>query len=848
MLVDDETSSDMPDSPPDAPESPSLHSGELPAAPSADPGASSDRTPPIQDAATPSTHPAESAAHAPNSRRTVLKGGALGQSYVRIQVPTVQSFRWQGNGLLEPQYRPNGGDQPVGGRTATTEPPATMPSAPEKPRHGLTLPGLEQRVVVSGRSLGPYVRRELSSPTGFHHRGANVLEVSERLQRQQSAVGRGYTQVRRVLLGRPLATAEQAFERLTRVKALAVLSSDAISSVAYATEASMAILIGVGVGALRWNLPIAACITLLMIIVGTSYRQTIHAYPHGGGSYIVARDNLGDWPGLVAAAALLIDYILTVSVSVSAGVDALTSAAPSLHPYSVVLGVVCILLIMVVNLRGVRESGTIFAAPTYIFVGAFLIMIVTGVIHAALSPGGLLTAVTPALAPHALGWAPQRLGILLILTAFASGCSAMTGVEAISNGVPAFKAPEANNAARTLVWMIAILVTLYLGTTYLAWRFGIEPNALQNPTVDSQIASLLFTGPFTWFYYLVQGATLVILVLAANTSFADFPRLSSILARDGFLPHQFTFRGDRLAFSTGIFVLSLLSIILLVAFHGSTEALINLYALGVFTAFTLSQSGMVMRWRRLGRAGTAGPAWRRSLVINGVGALATGLVALIILVTKFDRGAWIVVLLVPVLVLLFRGIAKHYESVRQQTEALTPLKAEEVRHVMVVPIAQLNRPALQSLAYARSLTQDVIAVHVVLDYEEEVAFRAEWEMWVEHRRVDLARAAPDATAPQSEHGADTRSRRQGAELAAKRPQLVVIQSPYRSLVAPLISYIDALRDANPGATVSVILPEFVPAHWWEWLLHNQTALRLKLALYSDPGVVVIDVPHHLKRT
>jgi hypothetical protein len=392
------------------------------------------------------------------------------------------------------------------------------------------------------------------------------------------------------------------------------------------------------------------------------------------------------------------------------------------------------------------------------------------------------------------------------------------------------------------VLMIASLVSLYLGITYLAWRFGVLPYASQNPTLDSQIATLLFgNGPM---YFIIQFATLLILVLAANTSFADFPRLSSILARDGFLPHQFSFRGDRLAFTTGIVVLSALSILLLVAFNGSTNALINLYALGVFTAFTLSQTGMVMRWYR--KRTMAGANWRRSMIINGTGAVATGIVALVIMASKFDRGAWIVVLLVPLIVLMFRSISRHYSRVHKQTEALTPLRPEDLRHVMLVPIAEMNRPALQSLAYARSLTPHVIAIHVSLDDEEENDFRAAWEKFVERREATLA-AAAEGTAPNTTGAASTVPRDTARALLEKRPRLVVIESPYRSLVPPLLAYIHALRDANPDTTVSVVVPEFVPAHWWERILHNQTALRLKLALYTETGVTVVNVPYHLRQ-
>jgi amino acid transporter len=582
-----------------------------------------------------------------------------------------------------------------------------------------------------------------------------------------------------------------------------------------------------------------------MAIVGISYRQTIHAYPQGGGSYIVARDNLGTLPGLVAAAALLIDYVLTVAVSVSAGVDALVSAVTGLRAYSVELGVLFIAIIMLINLRGIRESGTIFAAPTYLFIVSFLIMIGAGIVKAAFSPGGIGTPISATTPPEALGWEPQQLGLLLILTAFASGCSAMTGVEAISDGVPAFKAPESRNAARTLTWMLAILMLLFLGITYLAWRFGIEPNAQQVPTVDAQIAARVFSGPFAWFFYVIQIATLFILVLAANTSFADFPRLSSFLARDQFLPHLFAFRGDRLAFSTGIIALAVLSGALLAIFRGRTDALIHLYALGVFTAFTLSQTGMVLRWRRLRDAG--GPGWRRSLAINAVGATATAIVALIIGITKFERGAWIVVLLVPLLVTMFRGISRHYAEVAKGTITPTPLAAADIQHIAIVPIPDLNRQVMQSLAYAYSLTPRVVAVHISINPEETNHLRASWGAWIDTRQESWAQL-DKVRGITTGQGGRARAQARTEHPRPTGPQLVIIDSPYRSLVAPLVAYIDAVRDQNPAATVSVILPEFVPVHWWERILHNQTALRLKLALYSHPGVVVVNVPYHLPRT
>ncbi|GAC1447036.1 MAG: hypothetical protein PVSMB4_01100 [Ktedonobacterales bacterium] len=694
-------------------------------------------------------------------------------------------------------------------------------------------PGLERRDVVAGRRSSSYVRIANPHAREFVRREPGHLVATERAAPPRGRAGSALQRLKRVLVGSPISTEAQEQERLTKLKALAVLSSDAISSVAYATEASMAVLITAGLGALRVNLILALCITTLMVIVGVSYRQTIHAYPNGGGSYIVARDNLGDIAGLMAAAALLIDYVLTVSVSVASGVDALVSALPAFGPYAVLLGVVFIGIIAVVNLRGVRESGTIFAAPTYLFIASFLIMILAGVVEATVH-GGLLAAVPPTKTPGQLGWPTTRLGIVLVLSAFAQGCSAMTGTEAISNGVPAFKKPEARNAARTLEWMVATLVVLFLGTSYLAWRFGVEPVPSQQPTLDAQIAGLVFSGAFRWMFYLVQFATLLILVLAANTSFADFPRLSSILARDNFAPHQFRLRGDRLAFSVGIIVLALLSAGLLLAFQGNVNDLINLYALGVFTAFTLSQYGMVRRWLRLRHTGSTG--WQRALVANGVGAAATLLVAGVIIFTKFDKGAWVVVVLVPVLVLTFRGIHVHYQRVREETQPLTPLTAAEVHHLMLVPIADLNAAAIQALNYARSLTPRVIAVHIASDTRDAERIRAAWGRWVEE-------SAPmrEASARQAWRRWAIRGKQAIADFenAMRRPpQFEVIESTDGRFIRPLMTYLDTVVASHPQATVTVIVPESIQDHWWQRLFNTQKALRLKFALFSRPGIVV----------
>lgn len=718
--------------------------------------------------------------------------------------------------------------------------------------------GLERREVVRSRSRqrsADYVRVKYTGRQRFRSTSSDTLEATQEAIVPQSRPGRVWERVRRVLFGERLTSAEQENERLTKVMGLAILSSDAISSVAYATEASLGVLILAGAATMQINLILAGCIALLMIIVGTSYRQTIYAYPKGGGSYIVARENLGEWPGLIAAASLLIDYVLTVSVSVSAGIDALVSAIRPLMPYSVELGVLFIAIIMVVNLRGVRESASIFAAPTYLFIGAFLLMIVAGIIHAALLPGGLTAHVT-ATKPPALHWGSENLSLLLVLTAFASGCSAMTGVEAISNGVPAFKKPESHNAARTLLWMIAILVTLFLGTTYLAWRLGISPFQSGEPTVTSQIAERIFTGAFGWLYFVIQFATLLILVLAANTSFSGFPWLSSILAHDDFLPHQFSRRGGRLAFSTGIIVLSLLSTTLMVVFHGNTSALINLYAVGVFTAFTLSQSGMVAHWWRLRNSGER--RWRQSMVINAIGATATGIVAMVIILAKFVHGAWIVVVLVPLFVLLFKAISRHYASARRQVAELKVNDLRTWRQVMVVPIAQLDHVALRTIAYAHALADDVIVVHIATSAEDTATLRAAWSEWQRQQEDHEASEAAEKSQQHGEDGAGgavtgmtpatipvTTPASANTARGAPPPRLVVIESPYRSLTPPLLAYVDALRDLHADAVITVVLPEFVPAHWWERALHNQTALRLKLALYSHRNVAVANVPYHL---
>jgi amino acid transporter len=647
-----------------------------------------------------------------------------------------------------------------------------------------------------------------------------------------------FTRLKHVLIGTPIPSEKAIHERIGIVKALALLSSDALSSVAYGTEASLAILLTAGIALSSINLAIGAIIIVLLAIVAFSYRQTIMHYPTGGGSYIVASHHLGEIPGLIAAAALLLDYILTVSVSVSAGVDAVTSALPALFALRVWIGVVFIATIVIINLRGVRESGAIFAVPTYLFVGSYLVVILTGFLHA-IGTGGMLAAVAPHAHPPQLDGTYQpipitdHLSVFLILTAFASGCAAMTGTEAIADGVPVFRGEtprnQSVNAAKTLIIMASLLAIMYGGTTFLTWRFGLLAYQNSNPTVLSQIADLLFGH--SWFYYVFQLATTLILTLAANTSFSDFPRLSSILARDNYMPHAFQLRGGRLAFNTGILVLGVLSSALLIIFHGSTDALINLYALGVFTAFTLSQSGMVARWLR-----EKEPGWHYGVVISTIGAVATGIVTIIIVVSKAPRGAWVILLLVPLLLLMFKGIKLHYQRVAEAVAEMPILKPSEQRHVMIVPVASLNKLAIRGLAYARSLTPYVMAVNVSLDKEASEEVRREWnEVRDKYLRggpvpdeVDLSAAYDDT--------------KKGAYMTPG-PELVIIESPYRLLAGPIIRYIDKFHKAHPKDVITVVLPEYVPQHFWDNILHNQTALWLKLALLSRPYVVTTNVPY-----
>jgi amino acid transporter len=605
------------------------------------------------------------------------------------------------------------------------------------------------------------------------------------------------SQLKRLIVGAPIPSHLAHHERFSRVTGLAVLSSDALSSVAYATEEILRVLMIGGVMALSFATPIGVVIASMLAIVAFSYRQTIHAYPNGGGAYIVAKENLGRLPSLVAAASLLIDYVLTVAVSIAAGVAALTSAFPEWHLSRVEIALGFTFLLMVGNLRGIRESGRIFAAPTYFFITSILVLIAVGAWRYATGSITQLAA-APAVRPEHLG----TLSAFMLLTAFSNGCTAMTGVEAVSNGVPAFRPPESRNAASTLVAMAGLAITMFMGITLLAHVIGIVPS--ETETVVSQIGRAVFGGRSVP-YYAVQASTMLILVLAANTAYADFPRLASIVSRDRFLPRQFMTQGDRLAFSNGILILSILAGVLLVVFGGDTHALIPLYMIGVFVSFTLSQAGMVVHWRTLRT-----PGWRVSACINGFGAIVTCVVLIIVAVTKVAEGAWIIIVMIPTLVGVFALTRRHYDEVAAElTLDAAPVELMSARHVVLVPIGGIQRAVVKALRYARSLSADVRAVYVDIDPGATGTLREQWAKW------------------------------------GQGVQLVVLDSPYRSLLEPLLEYIERVQAADPGAYITVVLPEFVPRRLWHHLLHNQHALLIKGALLFKPNVVVTSVPYHL---
>jgi amino acid transporter len=602
--------------------------------------------------------------------------------------------------------------------------------------------------------------------------------------------------LKRFLLGKPIPSHLAHHERLSRVTGLAVLSSDALSSVAYATDFIVATLVVAGTAALGYAIPISLGITALLAVVAFSYRQTIHAYPTGGGAYRVAKENISPMAGLIAAASLLVDYTLTVSVSISAGVLAITSAFPSLDPYRVELCLFFLATLTVGNLRGLKESGQIFAIPTYFFVVCIFTLIAAGLYR--YFTGGLV----PVEQHASMIRDAKPLTTFLLLTAFANGCTAMTGVEAVSDGVPAFRAPEAKNAAATLVTMAMLAIAMFLGITFLAHAYQVIPTEAESGV--SQLGRAVFgRGPI---YYLVQAATTLILVLAANTAYADFPRLASIVSRDGFLPRQFMNQGDRLAFSNGILVLSAFAALLIIVFGGDTHSLLPLYMIGVFISFTLSQTGMVIHWRQ-----TREPGWKTSALINGFGALTTGVVLIIVAVTKTFEGAWIVLVLIPIIVMLFRATRRHYDHVGAQLTLRNYTPQRKVHNTVLIPIGGIQRAVVEALRYAETLSDDVRGVYVDVDPASTDQVQREWATW------------------------------------GGRAQLIVLPSPYRSVMEPLLEYIEQVENERADDYVTVILPEFVPARWWQHLLHNQRALLIKGALLFRPNTVVTSVPFHLAK-
>lgn len=615
------------------------------------------------------------------------------------------------------------------------------------------------------------------------------------------------------LIGRPLQTADAPHQTIGKAVGLAVFASDALSSTAYATQEILVILAAAGSIAFGYVFPISIVIVGLLAIVVISYEQIIHAYPDGGGAYIVAFDNLGRQPALVAAAALLTDYILTVSVSVSSGVAQIVSAYPDLFEYRVPISVACVGFIMLINLRGVRESGAAFAIPSYFFIAIMFLTIGVGLFK--MFNGSLGTVIDPPEIEH-FGEAISGVTAFLLLHAFSSGTAALTGVEAISNGITAFKEPRSRNAGITLIWMAFILAALFLGISFLARQVQAVPSEAE--TVISQLARTVFGGQGVPYLMVIIGTT-VILILAANTAFAGFPRLSAMLASDGFLPRQLTFRGSRLVYSYGIISLGALASFLIIVFQASVTRLIPLYAIGVFLSFTLAQAGMARRWRRVGQLKNApspelkyDQRWSLKMVSNGFGAICTGIVMCVFAVTKFRDGAWVVLILTPLLIGIFLWVKNHYTTLasRLSLENYGEPPPYNVRHRVIVPISNVHQGTLAALRYARMLSDDVTAVHVSMDPEDTEKVRKKWETW----------------------GRGTR--------------LVIVDSPYRLFLEPLLDYIKEILSARqPNEAITIIVPHFVPEHKIHNALHMQTAEMLRRELLSTPGVVITEVPYQV---
>jgi amino acid transporter len=661
-------------------------------------------------------------------------------------------------------------------------------TAPNSPLRGRKLG--DRRVVVD-RPHSAY----------FRYAGPGVMIAKAAASAPTTALGRRLARVRAFVFGKPLSSAQEIEERLPKKLALPIFSSDAISSSAYATDEILRVLVLAGLAWMTWSIWVAAAIALMLTIVALSYRQVCRGYPAGGGAYVVARENLGPNFGLIAAAALMVDYVMTVAVSSASALANLATAFGAIAPYKVELGALIIILVTAANLRGVRESGNIFAIPTYLFVGTALLAIGVGLLNTATGAAHHLSP-----PPFAEQAGTQAFTVLLLLKAFAGGSVALTGVEAIANGVPAFKPPEAKNAANTLIIMALTLGILFIGLTFVGLQYGVMATTSQGPTVLGQVGSAVFGGNFM--FIVLQISAALILFLACNTSFNAFPRLAAILAQDDCMPRQFAFRGDRLAFSWGIVVLAAVAIAMLYAFDASVDALIPLYSVGVFLCFTLSQAGMVIHWRK---ERSSGWAWRS--VLNGFGAILTGVVFLVVAYEKFFYGAWMVLIFIPALIAMMLFIRHQYAaSARQLTMRPGTAVPQPHRHNrVVIPISGVNRAVVQALNVARSLTTDIRAVYVSDDPARSDAVR---ELWTQ--------AVPDVP-------------------------LVLVESPYRALIAPVVAYLDVLDrswpDEQEEPITFVLIPEYVARHWWERMLYNQAAKQLRATLLGRPHTVVINVPY-----
>jgi amino acid transporter len=617
------------------------------------------------------------------------------------------------------------------------------------------------------------------------------------------------------IIGKPLATSEERAEHIGVAAGIPIFGLDALTSAAYGPEAAMTLLIPLGLAGAHFIVPVISAILILLVIVFFSYRQTIEAYPNGGGSYTVASENLGDGAGLLAAAALMIDYILTAAVGISAGVTALTSAVPSLAPHTLVFCLAILAILAIVNMRGVKDTGAAFILPTFLFVGTLLILIGVGVYKTILSGGHPTPVLAP---PAALPATVKYLGIWLLMKTFASGCAAMTGVEAVSNGVMAFGEPRAKKAQRTLTIIIGILIVLLFGIAYLARAYGItamEPDARNFQSVLSILVSAVFGRG--WFYFLTMGSVLAALSLSANTAFADFPRLARAIAIHDYLPHVFILRGRRLLYSHGIYALTGFTAVILILFGGVTDRLIPLYAIGAFLAFTLSQAGMVMHWKKMEKH--KGRGWH--MFVNGFGAVSTGITTVVVLLAKFMAGAWVTALLVPVLIGIMLVVKRHYSRVKREMADMTPLNLVNLQEpIVVIPMARWDRITEKAMRFGLVLSKDLKVVHVHSDDDEDGGLA---EVWDEHVMAPI--------------------RKEGLP----EPELVTIASSYRFIISPLMDYILELERVNPGRKVAVLLPELVVRHWWENALHNQRVqlLKLLLLLKGNQRIVVVNIPWYL---